>query len=196
MILRELVLTNNVMRGHAHENLMQNSRDEEDGKARRGRLPSAADQGHVDVALKVGVHRAVPGAPISTQAHAVPPVVIEEAIAKSKHLGQRVEEGLEQSKEASEPDNERNGRQLQQALEDRRDIQRGNLVERVAKDGRGVLGAGHPHKDTQANDLTNALADKDPANLVGARVDGLVDKRRSPPKVDEVLDGDVLRVGA
>lgn len=184
------------MRRHANQHLVQHRRHKKHGQARRRGLPPAANQGHVDVALKVGVHGPVPSAPVRPQALAVPPVVVEEAVAEARHLGQRIEKRLKNGEKPGKPDDEGNRRQLQQALQNGKKIQRGNLVERVEQHGRGVLGAREPDKDGQAHHLAEALPHVHPANLVSARIHWLIHKRGRPPKVRHVVNGNVVRVGA
>lgn len=58
------------------------------------------------------------------------------------------------------------------------------------------MSAGYPNEDAEAENLPESLSHKDPSNLVGARVDGLVYQSRSPPEVDQVLHCHILRVRA
>ena len=158
--------------------------------------PSPRAHGRVDVPAEELVHGFVPGAPVGAEGLAVPPLVVKRPVRKPRHLGQGIEERLEERKEPSQPDDQRDGGQLEQPLQDRRVIQRSNLVERVAQDRRRILRAGEPDEDAEANDLADALGYKDPPDLVVARVRGLVDEGGGPPEVDEVVEGDVARVWA
>lgn len=53
-----------------------------------------------------------------------------------------------------------------------------------------------PDNNTKAGEFEEALEDEAPADLVGARVDGLVNERRGPPEIAQVLEVDVLWVRA
>lgn len=181
---------------YADEHLVQHGREEKDGDARDKGAPPAPDHGRVDVASEVLRDGLVPRAPVGAEAGAVPPVVVERPVTEAHDLGEGVEERLEQGEEAGEPDDEGNGRQLHEALHNVGDVKRGNLVERVEKNGRSILRACEPDEDAQTKDLAQAFGDEDPPNLVGAWVGGLVDEGGRPPEVHEVAHRDVLGVRA
>lgn len=190
------VLTDNIMRRDPHQNLMQYRRQKEDRNARPRRAPPPRDKRREDVALKVPINRLVPRPPVHPQILAIPPVVVERPVPEARNLRQRVERRLEEGKEAREPDDERDGRQLEEALEDGGVLERVDLDERVEEQGGGVLRRDEPDEDAEEERLADALGDKGPADFGGPRVHGLVEERRGPPEVDEVPHGDVARVGA
>lgn len=181
---KEKKLTNDVVGGNPDQNLVQDGGDEEDGDARDERTPSPADHGHEDVALEVLVHGLVPRAPVSAQALAVPPVVVERPVSEPRHFGQGVEERLEKGEETGEPDDEGDGGELHQALQDIGEVERGDLVEGVAQDRGGVLLASEPDEHAQAEDLSEALSHKYPTDPVGSGVGRLVDEGRRPPEIN------------
>lgn len=149
--------TNKIMRRHTNEYLVQNGRDGKHGKTSRLVAPPPGAHRRVHMSFEVLIHGLIPRAPVHAQALAVPPLVVEGAVGEPRHLGQGVEEGLEEGKEARQPDDERNGGQLEQTLYYGRDVEGGDLVERVAQDGRGVLGACEPDEDAEAEDLAETL---------------------------------------
>ena len=51
----------------------------------------------------------VPGGPVLFEGDAVPPVVVEVAVAEAHDLGHEVEEGLEEREEGGEPDDQADG---------------------------------------------------------------------------------------
>lgn len=53
-----------------------------------------------------------------------------------------------------------------------------------------------PHCRAESNDFAHTLEEKLRAEGCAPGVDGLVDEGRRPPEVAEVLESDVLRVGA
>jgi hypothetical protein len=188
------MLTNDVMRRHAYQQLMQHPTHEEHSNARRKWMPSPAKHRRIDMPLEELIHRLIPRLPIRPQAIAVPPIIIEAPVREPRHLGQRIQKALEKRKEARQPDHETDGGELEQPLQDRRQVQRIDLVQTVPQHGRCVLRRSEPDEDAQAKRLSQALGDKDPADPLRARIYRLVDERRRPPEVDEVAHGDVLRV--
>lgn len=147
------------------------------------------------MALEVLINRLVPRAPVHAQTLAIPPLVVKRAVRKPRHLSQRVQETLEQRKEPRQPDDQGNGRQLQQALDNARNIERGDLVQRVTQHGRRVLRRREPDEHAETDYLSTPLGHERPPDFRSARVHGLVDQRGSPPEVAEVAHGDVLRIG-
>lgn len=69
--------TDDVMSWHTNSNFVKYGRNEEDGKTGSGRAPASSNHGHIDVTLEICVDRLVPCSPISTQAFAIPPVVVK-----------------------------------------------------------------------------------------------------------------------
>lgn len=146
--------------------------------------------------LEVRVHGLVPRSPVRPEALTVPPVIVERSISEPQHLGQGVQEGLEEREEARKPYDERDGRKLQEPLQDHDKVQRGNLIQRILQNGRRILEAREPDECAEAADFTYPLHHKDPSNLVGARIDRLIHERRCPPKVDKIAECDVVWIGA
>ena len=54
----------------------------------------------VDVAVEPVVHHNVPRAVVVGERRGVPPVLVEEAVAKAKHLGKGVQPGMKNGKKA------------------------------------------------------------------------------------------------
>lgn len=117
----------------------------------------------------------IPRAPIGPHTRAIPPLGVEFSIAKSHHLRQRIQRGLEDGEEAGELDDERDGGELHEALEDGGEVERRDAGEGVVQQRGGVLGAGEPDEDTEGGDFREAFGDEEPADGGGAGVDGLVD---------------------
>lgn len=128
----------------------------------------------------------VPGSPVGAYAVAVPPVAVEIAVAETGDFGEGVEEGLEEGEETGEPYDEGDGAEFHEALQDGDYFQRGHFVQRVAKEGGGVLCACYPDEDAKPEDLGETLGDEGPADAWRARVDGLIDEGGRPPEVNEV----------
>ncbi len=154
---------------------MENAREDEYNRAPHSRTPPPSNERKVNMPLHEMIDGFIPRAPIDADAGTIPPIGVELAIAEAGDLGQGVQEGLEKREEASQPDDHGNSRELHQTLDDGRDVQRGDLVERVAEDGSGVLGRGEPDEDAETGDLGHAFEDEGPADAWGAGVDGLVD---------------------
>lgn len=75
----------------------------------------------------------IPGAPVGLQIGAVPPIVVEVAVAEHGDLGQGIQKGLKQREEAGQPDDEGDGGEFHQAFEDGGQVEQGDLVEGVAE---------------------------------------------------------------
>lgn len=191
-----VVRTDDVLGGHAYEKLMKDSGDEEYDQAGAGQAVASAHERREDVSLHELIDRLVPEPPVLAQAGRVPPLVVEGAVSEAHDLGERVEGRLEDGEEPGQPDDEGDGRQLQQPLRDGHEVEGVHLVEGVPEDRGGVLGAAEPDEDAQARGLAEPLQDEHPADLFGPWVDGLVDQRRRPPEVGQVAHGDVLGVRA
>ena len=70
------------------------------------------------------------------------------------------------------------------------------MVETVLEEGHGVLGGSEPDDYAEGGHFGQTLENEVFADFVCAWVDGLVDEGWCPPEVGEVLQRDVLRVGA
>jgi hypothetical protein len=103
---------------------------------------------------------------------------------------------LEEGEETGQPDDQGYRRQFHDALRDRGQIQTRYLVQRIVEKGDSVLSGSKPNEDRKANYLEKALQDEHPTNVRGARVNGLVDERRSPPEISQIPNGDVLGIRA
>lgn len=185
-----------VVRRHTDKQLVQHARDEEDDDLRHRRRHSSPDKRRVDVSTHEVGDRLVPRRPVSADRADIPPGPVELAVAKGHDLGECVERGLEEGEETAEPAEDADGGELHDALEDGGHIQFQKLVEGVLQEWGGVLGAGDPHDDAQAEDLQQVTEDEAPADVRGPWVDGLVDERWCPPEVAHVLEVDVLGVWA
>lgn len=175
---------------------MQDAGEEEDENLSERRRPSAANEGAVDVAAHEVGHGLVPCCPVCADATDVPPVSVELSIAKLHNLCKGIQRGLEEGEKAAEPAEDGDGRELHDALSNGGEIQGQNFVKRILEQRRGILGGRDPNDNAETCDLGQALEDKVPSNLVGARIDRLVYESWGPPEVAEILHVDVLGVRA
>ena len=97
------------MSRHSNEQLVQHAREEKGHDLGKYWRHAAGDQRSVDVALHEQKDGLVPRSPVVAKVAAVPPVVVELAVAEAHDLGEAVEGGLEESKEAGEPAEEADG---------------------------------------------------------------------------------------
>ena len=157
---------------------------------------AASDEWRINVPTHEVIDGFIPCSPISAHAGTVPPVGIELSIAEAHNFRQGVKGGLEDCEEACKPNDEGDSGEFHEAFEDGREVHCLELVEGVAEDGGGVLGAGDPYEHAQAEGFREAFGDEEVADGRAAGVDGLIDQGRGPPEVGEVADCYVLRVRA
>lgn len=117
------------MRGNPNKELMQDPREDKNGDTRRSRTPAPSDQWREHMPLHELIYGLVPRPPIHAHAWTVPPIRVELPVSESRHFGQGVEKGLEESEKAGKPNHERNCRKLHEALKDGDEVQVGDFFE-------------------------------------------------------------------
>lgn len=103
---------------------------------------------------------------------------------------------MEESKEATQPAEYTDCRELHDTFEDCSKVQLQKLVQRVLQKRCCVLCASDPYNDTEPKHLQQASKHEAPTNVRGAWVDGLVNECGCPPEVAHVLEVDVFRIWA
>lgn len=88
---------------------MQQTGEDEDHRACEPAAEPPTDEGRVDVSTHEMVDGFVPCTPVGTHGRAIPPIGVEFAVAETHEFRQGVEDGLEDSEEAGEPDDEGDG---------------------------------------------------------------------------------------
>ncbi len=138
----------------------------------------------------------VPCRPVLLHRRTVPPILVELAVAEAEDLSKGVEEGLEESEKAGEPDHYGDGGELHQSLNNGREIKGSHLVEGVPKERFGVLSAGKPDEDAKSDGLAGPFEEEGPANALSARIIWLIYKGRRPPEVAQIAYGNIPGVRA
>lgn len=180
--------TNDVMGWHADGELMQGTREQENQDLRNDRGDAASAQRAINVPTHKASDRLVPCNPVDTDAWGVPPFGVELAVSEAHDFSKGIQEGVEESHKAGQPAKEGNGGEFQHALDNGDEVKRRDLVQRVLQQRRGVLSGSNPDDDAETEHFAAAFEDKRPADLISAGVDGLIDQRRSPPEIRQILE--------
>lgn len=140
--------------------------------------------------------RLIPGSPVRTDARAIPPIRVELAVSEFHNFSQGIQGRLENSKEPSQPNDQGDCGEFHQTLDYRSNVQRSHLVKRVPQNGGGILSRCKPYKHAQTGYFGESFSHKAPPDLGGFWVHWLIYKRRSPPEVGKITQGNVLWIGA
>ena len=173
---------------------MENGREGEHHRTGGKWAPAPSDEWRVHMSLHEQIDRSVPRSPVCSKTRAVPPIGIELTVPESHDLGQRVQQRLEEGEESSEPDDQRDRRQLHDALQNGSNVHNRNLVDGVAQDGGRILRREEPNHHGKAYKLGQPFGNKGPSNGGSAWVNRLIDQSRCHPEIRKVFQCHIARV--
>ncbi|KAJ8106765.1 hypothetical protein OPT61_g9323 [Boeremia exigua] len=128
-----------VVRGDADEEFVQDAGNKKDGDLGQGGWDAAPDEGGVDVPPHEVCHGLVPGGPVGANRRDVPPGPVEFAVGEAHYFCEGVEGGLEEREEAAQPAEDADGAEFHDALEDGGEVEGDEFVEGVLEEGGGIL---------------------------------------------------------